>query len=73
MENQCANIEKTAINITSFNELITNFADFATFRFQNSILASPPKYRSQWQRLLDRIKTIKKEHLGVGKYKHDYT
>lgn len=69
MENQCINIEHSAINTTAFNELSTNIAFFTTFHFQTSILASHPKYKSQWQLLLDRIKTLKREHLGIGKYK----
>jgi hypothetical protein len=49
--------------------MITNLAYFSTFYFQTNILAHHPTYRSQWQLLLDRIKTIKREQLGVGKYK----
>jgi hypothetical protein len=69
MENQCINIEKISINTTAFNELATNIAFFTTFHFKDIILASHPKYKSQWQLLLDRINDLKREHMGVGKYK----
>ena len=51
--------------------MITNLAYYAAFYFQKNILARHPVYRSQWQLLLDRIKTIKREQLGVGKYKQN--
>lgn len=70
MENQCMNIERSAINTTAFNEIATNLAFFSTFHFQKSILASHPKYKSKWHMLVDRIKELRRVHLGIGKYKY---
>jgi hypothetical protein len=70
IEAQCHNIERVAINTTSFNEFSTNLAYYITLHYEKQILAHHPKYKSEWEQLLLRIKELKRENLGVNHYKH---